>query len=41
MPNKQLSKTQIYIHPTNGQKLMTLVVELRKSWKKLRRRVTL
>jgi hypothetical protein len=28
-----------YLHPTNGQKLMTPVVELGKSWKKLRRRV--
>jgi hypothetical protein len=30
-----------YLHPTNGQKLVTSVVELGKSWKKLRRRVTL
>jgi hypothetical protein len=30
-----------YLHPTNEQKLLTLVVELRKSWKKLRRRATL
>ena len=30
-----------YLHPTNGQKLVTPVVELEKSWKKLRRRVTL
>ena len=30
-----------YLHPTNGQKLLTPVVELGKSWKKLRRRVTL
>ena len=29
-----------YLHPTNGQKLVTPVVELRKSWKKLRRRLT-
>ena len=27
-----------YLHPTNGQKLLTPVVELRESWKKLRRR---
>ena len=26
-----------YLHPTNGQKLVTPVVELGKSWKKLRR----
>jgi hypothetical protein len=26
-----------YLHPMNGQKLLTPVVELRKSWKKLRR----
>jgi hypothetical protein len=30
-----------YLHPTNGQKLLTPLVELRKVWKKLRRRVTL
>jgi hypothetical protein len=30
-----------YLHATNGQKLLTPVVELGKSWKKLRRRVTL
>jgi hypothetical protein len=30
-----------YLHPTNGQKLVTPVVELEKSWKKLRRRATL
>jgi hypothetical protein len=30
-----------YLHPINGQKLLTPVVELGKSWKKLRRRVTL
>jgi hypothetical protein len=30
-----------YLHPTNGQKLLTSVVELGKNWKKLRRRVTL
>jgi hypothetical protein len=30
-----------YLHPTNGQKLLTPVVELGESWKKLRRRVTL
>jgi hypothetical protein len=29
-----------YLHPTSGQKMMTSVVELGKSWKKLRRRVT-
>ena len=30
-----------YAHPTNGQKELTPVIELEKSWKKLRRRVTL
>jgi hypothetical protein len=31
-----------YLHPTNGQKkLLTPVAEFGKSWKKLRRRVTL
>jgi hypothetical protein len=30
-----------YLHPTNGQKLLTSVVELGESWNKLRRRVTL
>jgi hypothetical protein len=30
-----------YLHPTNGQKLLTPVVELGKGWKKLRRRATL
>jgi hypothetical protein len=30
-----------YLYPSNGQKLVTPVVELGKSWKKLRRRVTL
>jgi hypothetical protein len=30
-----------YLHPTNGQKLLRPVVELKKSWKKLRKRVTL
>jgi len=30
-----------YLHPTNGQKLLTPVNELEKSWKKLRRRATL
>jgi hypothetical protein len=30
-----------YLHTTNGQKLVTPVVELGESWKKLRRRVTL
>jgi hypothetical protein len=29
-----------YFHPTNGQKLEKAVVELGKTWKKLRRRVT-
>jgi hypothetical protein len=29
-----------YLHRTNGQNLVTTVVELGKSWKKLRRRVT-
>ena len=30
-----------YLHPTNGQKQLTAVTELRKTWKKLRRKVTL
>jgi hypothetical protein len=30
-----------HLHPTNGQKLLTPEVELRKNWKKLRRRATL
>ena len=30
-----------YLQPTNGQKLLTPMVELGESWKKLRRRVTL
>ena len=30
-----------YLHPINGQKLLTLVVELGKRWKKLRRRATM
>ena len=30
-----------YLHPTNGQKLLTPVVELGKGRKKLRKRVTL
>jgi hypothetical protein len=30
-----------YIYPSNGQKLMTPVVELGESWKKLRRGATL
>jgi hypothetical protein len=30
-----------YLHPTNGQKLLIPVIELGKSWKKLRRRMTL
>jgi hypothetical protein len=30
-----------YLHPTNGQKMLSPVVELGKSWKKLRRRATL
>jgi hypothetical protein len=29
-----------YLHPTNGQKLLTPVIELGKSWKKLRRKAT-
>jgi hypothetical protein len=29
-----------YLHPTNGQKLGTHMVELGKDWKKLRRRAT-
>ena len=30
-----------HLYPTNGQKLVTPVVKLGKSWKKLRKRVTL
>jgi hypothetical protein len=30
-----------YLYPTNGQKLVAPVVELGKSWKKLRKRETL
>jgi hypothetical protein len=30
-----------YLHPTDGQKLLTPVIELGKGWKKLRRRETL
>jgi hypothetical protein len=30
-----------YLHPTNEQKLLTPMVELGKSWKKLRRRESL
>ena len=30
-----------YLHPINGQKLLTPVVELGGNWKKLRRKVTL
>jgi hypothetical protein len=30
-----------YLHPTSGQKFLTPVFELGKSWKKLRRKVTL
>ena len=30
-----------YLHPTNGQKLLTSVVELGESWKKMRRRENL
>jgi hypothetical protein len=30
-----------HVHPTNEQKLLTPVVEFGKSWKKLRRRMTL
>jgi hypothetical protein len=41
-PNKQLKESNADIlHPTNGQKLQTPVVELGKGWKKLRRRMTL
>jgi hypothetical protein len=29
-----------YLHPTNRKNLLTPVVELRESWKKLRRRAT-
>jgi hypothetical protein len=41
MTKKQLTETESDLHPTNGQKLGTSVVELGKGWKKLRRRVTL
>jgi hypothetical protein len=30
-----------YLHPTNGQKLLIPVAELRESWKKMRRRANL
>jgi hypothetical protein len=30
-----------YLYPTNGQKLLTPVVELRKTWRKLKRMMTL
>jgi hypothetical protein len=30
-----------YLQPNNGQKLLTPMAELKKSWKKLRRRATL
>jgi hypothetical protein len=30
-----------YLHPTNGQKQLTPVVELGEGWKKLKRRVNL
>jgi hypothetical protein len=30
-----------YLHPTKGQKLVNPVVELGKSWTKLKKRVTL
>jgi hypothetical protein len=30
-----------YLHPTNGQKLVTPVVDLGKSWKKLKRKMIL
>jgi hypothetical protein len=39
-PNKQLKESDADVY-TNGQKLLTAVVKLGKSWKKLRRRVTL
>jgi hypothetical protein len=40
--NMQLTETERsrYLHPTNGLKLGTPLVEFRKGWKKLRRRVT-
>jgi hypothetical protein len=30
-----------YLHPTNGQKLLTPMLELGKGWKKLKRRAAL
>jgi hypothetical protein len=30
-----------YLHPINGQKLLTLVVALGESWKKLRKKETM
>jgi hypothetical protein len=40
-PNKQLKESDAdNFHPINGQKLVNPVVELEKSWKKLRRRAT-
>ena len=40
-PNKQLKESCGYLHPTKGPKQLTTEVELRKSWKKVKRRVTL
>jgi hypothetical protein len=42
-PNTQLKESDgcRYLHPTNGQKQLNPVVELGKSWKNLRRMVTL
>jgi hypothetical protein len=42
-PNKQLKKSNadIYIQPMDRQKLLNPMVELGKSWKKLRKRATL
>jgi hypothetical protein len=37
----QLAAERVYLHGTNGQKLLSPVGELGKSWKKLRRRATL
>ena len=31
----------IYLHPTNGQKLLIPVVKLEKGWKKMKKKMTL
>jgi hypothetical protein len=41
IPNMQPKESDADFHPINVQKLLTPVVELGKSWKKLRRSVIL